>query len=202
MLTNPPRCNSYLLDVESFIIGNRQQQQQEDYFTDKELLPIPFLDSSYHQYSIMFSRLYDPLPLQTLLSQPFLTPFPPQSRAATCHASPLRLFARLSLPNKYHSQIFGYLPRAREDPNPGFLYLTNPVLASLHIMGPDWRSHLISPPESTPNPKSMENPTSLIRNFSYMPIPHDDNNEAQHCLRMKRCGALWEENVLEWMNCS
>jgi len=68
------------------------------------------------------------------------------------------MFARLSLPDEYPPQIFSYLPRFRGDPNPGFLYLTNPPLASLiYIMGSDWRSHLISPPESTQNPNIMEN---------------------------------------------
>jgi len=66
-------------------------------------------------------------------------------------------------------------------------------------VGSDWRSHLISPPESTQNPNIIENPTSLVRKFSYIPIPRDYDSEAQHCLRMKRCGGLWAENVGGWL---
>lgn len=65
-------------------------------------------------------------------------------------------------------------------------------------MGPDWRSHLVSPPAYTHNPNFIGPPTEQVNNYSYIPIPRDDNDEAQHCLRLKRCGGLWVNDVSEW----
>lgn len=107
----------------------------------------------------------------------------------SCSPTLFRPSARLRLDETTHLCIYGYLPRARQADNPGFLSLNNPPPAYVsYIMGSDWRDQLV-PYES----RDSTNP-----NYQYVPIPRDDDaDEAWHCLRMRRCGALHVQDVHE-----
>ena len=51
-----------------------------------------------------------------------------------------------------------------------------------YILGPDWKPHIIVTTSNNPNHKE----------WSYISIPNDPVNEADHCFRMRRCGAIRE----------
>ncbi|MDI1487965.1 MAG: hypothetical protein OHK93_007239 [Ramalina farinacea] len=89
-----------------------------------------------------------------------------------------------------NASLYGYPPRAKDCPDPGYLYLSDPTNADLrYILGLSWRRQIVLPSASPEAGNTKENGCSRLNEYSYIPIPRDDLNEAQHCLRMKRCGA-------------
>lgn len=97
-------------------------------------------------------------------------------------------YVRLSLLHNANPQVYGHLSRSRISRGLGCLHLDNPSNAYLiYILGPDWRSRLVVPPDHSLNTKSKGR--SKVHGYSYIPIPDDDDDEDEHCLRMKRCGA-------------
>jgi len=104
-------------------------------------------------------------------------------------------FIRLSLRHNANSQTYGRLSRTSIYQGLGCLHLSNPPHAYIsYILGPDWRSRLVTPPEHYLNTKSTrrsKNDHSKVPGYSYIPVPYDDDNhnEDEHYLRMKRCEA-------------
>lgn len=79
--------------------------------------------------------------------------------------------------------ICGLLPRHPGGGSSGYLYIRQPCPAEIsYILGPDWKSHIIV--TTSNNLKHKE--------WSYISIPNDPVNEANHCFRITRCGAMRE----------
>jgi len=96
-------------------------------------------------------------------------------------------YVRLSLVHNANPQVYGHLSRTRISEGLGFLHLSDPPNAYLsYVLGLDWRSRVITPPDHFLNTKP--NGCRKVPGYSCIPVP-DDDDEDEHSLRMKRCGA-------------
>lgn len=126
----------------------------------------------------------------SILSSLFLKSQPPNypKDAASCHPNRVLPFHRLSLIHDVLYHLNGFLPRSDISQQPSFIFLSNPPPAYVsYVLGADWRSQIMIPPNDQSNTKA--NGCSRVNGYSYIPRPNDGANEAEHCLRMKRCGA-------------
>ena len=126
------------------------------------------------------------------------TSYPNQvAPAASCPPESLRPPFRFALLRPV--QLYGFLPWVRSSPNPGFLYLQDPGPAQLsYILGPDWQSRLITIKENPQElPKNVRLGPDYQSRLEYIPISSDDDEEAEHCLRMNRCGAVLVKSQTE-----
>jgi len=107
------------------------------------------------------------------------------------HTGPPRFecpYVRLALVHNANPQVYGHLSRTRISEGLGCLHLSDPPNAYLsYVLGPDWRSRLTTPPDHVLNTKSNGR-RRKVPGYSCIPVP-DDDDEDEHCLRMKRCGA-------------
>lgn len=95
---------------------------------------------------------------------------------------------RLSLKRNANPQVYGHLSRTHRSQGPGHLQLDDPPSAYLvYILGSDWRSRVITPVNKSS--KARANASGQVPGYGYIPVP-DNNDKDEHCLRMKRCGAL------------
>ena len=88
--------------------------------------------------------------------------------------------------------LFGFAPASSTNTTRGFFYIDRPSEAQLsYILGPEWRSLIIT--KAYPKIDSHMRPISgQVVTSQYIARPDDDeDNEAEHCLRMRRCGAVF-----------
>ena len=145
----------------------------------------------------MLSAIYNLLPFQSQSSHSY----PDATPACHGYLHPFpssRPSVRLYLVSGQSSCLYGYLPYARGDPDPGYLFIDDPPLTTLdYVSGSDWRTRVEEPPgSSTIATSGMID--SQRSNESYIPRT-DGDDEAEHCLRMKRCGALWADPTTSFM---
>jgi len=93
-------------------------------------------------------------------------------------------------PGKSRLRIFetcitmcGILPRKSNGRLSGYLSLIDPSPAEIsYILGPDWQSQIITMLSESPDKEERK----------VIPVPDDLRDEANHCLLMRRCGAMRE----------
>ena len=101
----------------------------------------------------------------------------PSDPPASCRPNPSRPSVRLAWLQLI--ELYGFPPTALSNPNANFLFLQDPGLAYLsYILGEDWQSRL------------RVHHDRHSKDYRYLPIPGNDADEAEHCLRMRRCGAI------------
>ena len=114
-------------------------------------------------------------------------PYYPANASSCRPASLLWPSVRLTLHHGRYPELYGF-PQSTTSQKLGYLNLSDPPPAFLsYILGPDWHSRIVIPPDDASNTK--ENGCSRVNGYSYIPKPDKEEDETEHCLRMKRCGA-------------